>query len=72
MPRALTKIAYCVCIALLGAVLAGCAETVYPSLPDLTPSNDRLLTPSQQEQAIRDLSGDKSQTGETERPDGAR
>jgi hypothetical protein len=68
MSRALTKIAYCVCIAFLGAVLAGCAETTYPNLPDLSPSTDRLLTPTEQQKAIRDLSGERAQTGETDKP----
>lgn len=68
MSRALAKIGYCVCIASLGAVLAGCAETTYPTLPDLSPSNTRLLTPSEQQKAIRDIGGDPAQTGQTEKP----
>lgn len=66
MSRALTKIAYCVCIASSAAVLAGCAET-YPSLPGLPSANERLLTPSQQQQTIKDIGGNVP--GQAERPD---
>jgi hypothetical protein len=64
MPRALAKIAYWVCIGVVSAALCGCAETTYPSLPSLPSSNDSLLSPAQQEKTIKDLSAEKSQTGE--------
>jgi hypothetical protein len=70
MPRALTRIAYWVCVAVFGAFLAGCAETTYPTLPPLPSGGDSLLTPTEQQRAIKDLSGTKSQTGETEKPAG--
>jgi hypothetical protein len=72
MPRAITIIAYGVCVALMGAALSGCAETTYPSLPGLPSVGDSLLTPNEQEKAIKDLSGPKSQTGEVEKPAGDR
>jgi hypothetical protein len=64
MPRALAKTAYWVCIGLVAAALCGCAETTYPSLPGLPSSNDSLLSPEQQQKTIKDLSSEKSQTGE--------
>jgi hypothetical protein len=68
MPRALNRTAYWVCVALVGAVLAGCAETTYPSLPGLPSGGDSLLTPTEQQKAIRDLSAERAQTGEVEKP----
>jgi hypothetical protein len=68
MPRALTKLAYWVCVAALGATLAGCAETTYPSLPSLPSVGDSLLTPTERQKTINDLSGDKAQTGQAEKP----
>jgi hypothetical protein len=68
MSRALIKITYCVCVASLAGGLAGCAETTYPSLPGLPSENQRLLTPSQQEQTIREIGG--KQIGQPEKPDG--
>ena len=67
MPRALSKIVCWLCVAVAGMVLAGCAETSYPSLPTL-PNIGNLLSPSQQEKAIKDLSSERAQTGETEKP----
>jgi hypothetical protein len=52
----------------VGAVLAGCAETTYPSLPGLPSGGDSLLTPTEQQKAIRDLSAERAQTGEVEKP----
>ncbi len=68
MPRALSRIAYWVCVAVLGSVLAGCAETTYPSLPTLPTVSDSLLSPSEQQKTIRDLSGEKAQAGEVDKP----
>jgi hypothetical protein len=68
MPRALTRLAYWVCVAVLGAVLAGCAETTYPSLPTLPTVGDSLLSPSEQQKTIKDISGDKAQTGQAAKP----
>jgi hypothetical protein len=68
MPRALTTIAYWVCVAAMGMVLAGCAETTYPSLPGLPSESERLLTPTQQEKAIKDIGGERVLTGETDKP----
>jgi hypothetical protein len=64
MPRASKRIAYWVCVAVLGSVLASCAETTYPSLPTLPSVGDSLLTPTEQQKTIRDLSGEQAQTGE--------
>jgi hypothetical protein len=70
MPRAMTRTAYWVCIAVIGASLAGCAETTYPTLPGLPSGGDSLLTPTQQEKAIKDL--ERSQTGEQDKPTSGR
>lgn len=65
MPRALRRTAYWVCVAVVGAVLAGCAETTYPSLPGLPSSSDSsLLTPTEQQKAIKDLSAERAQASE--------
>jgi hypothetical protein len=64
MSRALTKIAYCVCIASLAATLVGCAESSYPSLPGLPSANERLLTPTEQQKVIRDIGGESAATGQ--------
>lgn len=65
MSRALAKLTYCVCIASLAAALAGCAESSYPSLPGLpSATNERLLTPTEQQKAIRDIGGDSAATGQ--------
>ena len=68
MPRALTRVAYWVCVASIGVSLAGCAETTYPTLPGLPTGGDSLLTPSEQEKAIKDLAATRSRTGETGTP----
>ncbi len=72
MPRALTKTAYWVCVAVLGGLLAGCAQATYPSLPTLPSGGDSLLTPTEQQKAIKDLSAERAQTGEVEKPAGDR
>jgi hypothetical protein len=64
MPRASARIAYWVCVAVFSAVLAGCAETTYPSLPSLPSVGDSLLTPTEQKKTIKDISGDTAQTGQ--------
>jgi hypothetical protein len=68
MPRALSKIVCWVCIASLGAALAGCAETTYPTLPTIPSVGDSLLSPTEQQKAIKDLSSERAQTGEVEKP----
>ena len=70
MPRALRRTAYWVCVSVVGASLAGCAETTYPTLPSLPSGSDSLLTPTQQEKAIKDL--ERSQTGEQDKQTGGR
>ncbi|MGB0085592.1 MAG: hypothetical protein WBP94_09510 [Rhodomicrobiaceae bacterium] len=45
------------------AGLSGCAETSYPRLPDLTGIGHDLLTPQQQQQAIKDLSTEQQARG---------
>ena len=72
MPRALSRIVCWVCVALAGAVLAGCAEATYPTLPSLPSVGDSLLSPSEQQKAIKDLSAERAQTGETDKPTGGR
>ena len=69
MPRAMKRTAYWVCVAVIGASLAGCAETTYPSLPSLPSGGDTsLLSPADQQKAIKDLSAERSQTGEPDKP----
>jgi hypothetical protein len=68
MPRASRQTAYWVCVAFMAAGLAGCAETSYPSLPNLPSANDSsLLTPSEQEKAIKDLSAERAQASEQQK-----
>jgi hypothetical protein len=43
-------------VVLVAALLVGCGVTDYPALPDLTRIQQKILTPQEQEQAIRDLS----------------
>ena len=68
MPRASARTAYWVCVAVSLAVLAGCAESIYPSLPPLPPVGDSLLTPTEQQKTIKDLSEDKAQKGQVQKP----
>ncbi len=42
-------------------LLAACAQSLAPPLPDLTrTSSDSMMTPAQQQKAIQDLSAKKS------------
>ena len=68
MPRTLSKAVCWVCVVLAGALLTGCAETTYPTLPSLPSVGDSLLSPSEQEKKIKDLSAERAQTGEVEKP----
>jgi len=43
--------------------LSGCAESIYPRLPSLATKGGGLLTPTEQQQAINDLSSDQKQHG---------
>jgi hypothetical protein len=72
MPRALSKTVCWVCVAIVGAFLAGCAETTYPSLPSIPSASDSLLSPTQQEKTIKDLSAERAQTGQVEKSGGGR
>jgi hypothetical protein len=72
MPRALSKIVCWVCVAFAGTFLAGCAETTYPTLPGIPSVGDSLLSPTQQEKTIKDLSAERAQTGEVDKPGGSR
>ena len=67
MPRGLRLTAFWVCIAVAGVTLAGCAETTYPELPTVPAVRDSLLTPSEQEKAIRDLSSEKVHGSQAEK-----
>jgi hypothetical protein len=47
-------------------VLSGCADSIYPRLPGLgtsTNSSSSLLTPSEQQKAIEDLTADQKSHG---------
>ena len=68
MPRASARMGYWVCVTVSLAVLAGCAESSYPSLPTLPSVADGLLTPTEQQKAIKDLSRDKAQTSQVQKP----
>ena len=46
------------------ASLAGCADSIYPRLPNLGGIGSPLLTPSEQQQAIDDLSTEQKTHGE--------
>jgi hypothetical protein len=45
------------------AALSGCAETIYPRLPDLGGASSNLLTPQEQEKTINDLSSEQKSHG---------
>ncbi len=45
------------------AALSGCAETIYPRLPDLGTSGGNLLTPTEQEKTIKDLASEQKSHG---------
>jgi hypothetical protein len=68
MPRTLTKAVCWVCVVLAGAVLVGCAEATYPTLPSLPSVGDSLLSPTEQEKTIKDLSAERAQTGDVDKP----
>jgi hypothetical protein len=48
---------------LVPAALSGCAETIYPRLPDIGGSIGTLLTPSEQEKTIKDLTSEQQSHG---------
>jgi hypothetical protein len=58
MRRGLKLTALLMCLA-GSAALSGCAETIYPRLPDLGGVGSTLLTPSEQEKAIKDLTAEQ-------------
>lgn len=43
-------------VLMVAATLVACGFADYPALPDLTRIKQKILTPQEQEQAIRDLS----------------
>lgn len=45
------------------AALSGCAETIYPRLPDVGASVGNLLTPKEQEKTIKDLTSEQQSHG---------
>jgi hypothetical protein len=45
------------------AALSGCADTIYPRLPDLSVSGGNLLTPTEQEKTIKDLTSEQKSHG---------
>ena len=51
-----------ICV-VIPAALSGCADTIYPRLPDLGPSGSNLLTPSEQEKTIKDLTSQQQSHG---------
>lgn len=50
------------CVVSLSA-LSGCAETIYPRLPDLGTNGGNLLTPTEQEKTIKDLASEQKSHG---------
>jgi hypothetical protein len=62
MLRGIKLTAFAVC--LMGtAALSGCADTIYPRLPSLTSNAGSLLTPTEQQKAIQDLTAEQKQHG---------
>jgi hypothetical protein len=62
MLRGIKLTAFAVCV--FGtAALAGCADTIYPRLPSLTSNAGSLLTPTEQQKAIQDLTAEQKQHG---------
>jgi hypothetical protein len=45
------------------AALSGCADTIYPRLPALGQSGGNLLTPTEQEKTIKDLTSEQKSHG---------
>lgn len=45
------------------AALSGCSQAIYPRLPDLGNVGGNLLTPSEQEKAIKDLTAEQKTHG---------
>ncbi len=69
MLRGLKLATVAVCV-LASAGLAGCADTVYPRLPDLGGIGSTLLTPTEQKKAISDLAAEQKNAG-TQAPEEA-
>jgi hypothetical protein len=63
MLRGYKLMAVALCVVSM-AGLSGCAETIYPRLPDLGGIGKNLLTPKEQEQAIKDLSAEQQTHGD--------
>jgi hypothetical protein len=57
------KLTACVLCVMVPAALSGCADTIYPRLPDLGPSGVNLLTPKEQEKTIKDLTSEQKSHG---------
>jgi hypothetical protein len=45
------------------AALSGCSDTIYPRLPDIGVGAGHLLTPSEQEKTIKDLTSEQKSHG---------
>jgi hypothetical protein len=62
MLRGLKLIAGVLCVVMLAA-LSGCADTIYPRLPDIGGGAGNLLTPTEQEKTIKDLTSEQKSHG---------
>ncbi len=62
MLRGFKMTALVLCVA-CSAALSGCAETIYPRLPDLGGVGGNLLTPKEQEKTIKDLTAEQQKHG---------
>ncbi len=62
MLRSLKITAGVLCV-VLPAALSGCAETIYPQLPNVGTSIGTLLTPKEQEKTIKDLTSEQQSHG---------
>jgi hypothetical protein len=58
MRRGLKLTALIICVA-GSAALSGCSESIYPRLPNLGGIGSTLLTPTEQEKAIKDLTAEQ-------------
>jgi hypothetical protein len=62
MLRGLKLTAGVLCV-MMPAALSGCADAVYPRLPDAGGAASNLLTPAEREKTIKDLTSEQQSHG---------
>jgi hypothetical protein len=62
MLRGLKLTAAVLCVG-IAAALSGCADTIYPRLPDIGGAASNLLTPSERDKTIKDLTSEQQSHG---------